>query len=54
VLPALYILMGISFCVLLIIFKPGYTWPGLIIALIGIPLYYIAVAGRKTDSIAQD
>jgi APA family basic amino acid/polyamine antiporter len=47
-LPALYILMGISFCLLLIIYKPGFTWPGLIIALLGIPLYYIAVATRKT------
>jgi APA family basic amino acid/polyamine antiporter len=46
-LPALYILMGITFCVLLIIYKPQFTWPGLIITLIGIPLYYIAVAGNK-------
>ena len=27
-LPALYILMGTSFCVLLIIYKPEFTWPG--------------------------
>lgn len=46
-LPGLYILMGTAFCVLLIIYKPGYTWPGLIITLIGIPLYYIAVNRRK-------
>ena len=49
VLPMLYILMGLTFCILLIIYKPLYTWPGLIIALAGIPLYYIAVAtNRKT------
>jgi len=47
VLPALYILMGISFCGLLIAYKPEFTWPGLIITLIGIPLYYIAVANNK-------
>lgn len=40
-LPALYILMGITFCVLLINYKPQFTWPGLIIALLGIPIYYI-------------
>jgi APA family basic amino acid/polyamine antiporter len=40
-LPALYILMGITFCTLLIKFKPEYTWPGLIIVLIGVPIYYI-------------
>ncbi|HET9276574.1 MAG TPA: amino acid permease [Flavitalea sp.] len=47
VLPALYIIAGIAFCVLLIIYKPQFTWPGLIIALAGIPIYYIAVAARK-------
>ena len=47
ILPALYVIMGIAFCVLLIIYKPQFTWPGLIITLIGIPLYYIAVAGNK-------
>jgi len=47
VLPAVYMLMGISFCVLLIIYKPQFTWPGLIITLLGIPLYYIAVRNAK-------
>ncbi|MDB5131087.1 MAG: Serine/threonine exchanger SteT [Mucilaginibacter sp.] len=41
VLPAIYILMGLAFCILLIIYKPNFTWPGLIIVLIGIPIYYI-------------
>lgn len=41
ILPALYILMGVSFCLLLIWFKPQFTWPGLIIVLIGIPIYYM-------------
>jgi APA family basic amino acid/polyamine antiporter len=41
VLPAIYILMGLSFCGLLIVYKPGFTWPGLIIALLGIPIYYL-------------
>ena len=47
VLPILYILMGTAFCILLIIYKPQYTWPGFIIVLIGVPLYYIAIASRK-------
>lgn len=41
VLPALYILLGVSFCVLLISYKPQFTWPGLLISLTGIPLFYI-------------
>jgi basic amino acid/polyamine antiporter, APA family len=49
-LPALYIIMGVVFCVLLIIYKPEFTWPGLIITLLGIPLYYIAVAGNKKNT----
>ncbi len=47
ILPAIYIVMGISFCVLLMMYKPQFTWPGLIITLIGIPLYYLAVASNK-------
>ena len=42
VLPIVYILMGITFCALLICYKPQYTWPGLIITLLGIPVYYMA------------
>ena len=47
VLPAIYILMAVAFCILLIIYKPAFTWPGLIIVLIGIPIYYIAIAKRQ-------
>jgi APA family basic amino acid/polyamine antiporter len=47
ILPALYMLMGAAFCILLAYYKREYTWPGLIIVLIGIPLYYIAVANKK-------
>jgi APA family basic amino acid/polyamine antiporter len=49
VLPAIYILMAIAFCILLIAFKPAFTWPGLIIVLIGIPIYYIAVRNKKVN-----
>jgi len=47
ILPALYIIMGLAFCILLIGYKPGYALWGLGITLIGIPLYYIAVANKK-------
>jgi basic amino acid/polyamine antiporter, APA family len=49
-LPALYILMAITFCILLIIYKPAFTWPGLIITLLGIPLYYLAMQNKKTQN----
>jgi APA family basic amino acid/polyamine antiporter len=47
VVPVIYIFMGLAFCLLLIIYKPAYTWPGLIITLLGVPLYYLAISNRK-------
>ncbi|MGB3007319.1 MAG: amino acid permease [Chitinophagaceae bacterium] len=47
VLPALYILMGAAFCILLVFYKPEYTWPGLVIVLLGVPLYYLAISAQK-------
>jgi APA family basic amino acid/polyamine antiporter len=41
VLPALYIIAMIGFIVNLLIVKPQFTVPGLIIVLTGIPVYYI-------------
>jgi APA family basic amino acid/polyamine antiporter len=50
VLPALYIVMGLAFCIMLAIFKPQYTWPGLIIVLTGIPIYYLALSNSKKEA----
>jgi len=47
VLPIIYILMALIFCGLLIMYKPKFTWPGLIITLLGIPIYYATVAKNK-------
>ncbi len=47
VLPVMYMLMGSAFCILLIIYKPGYTWPGLILALTGVPVYYLIGKNRN-------
>jgi basic amino acid/polyamine antiporter, APA family len=40
VLPALYLAVAGLIEVLLLIYKPSYTWPGLILVLLGIPVYY--------------
>jgi APA family basic amino acid/polyamine antiporter len=40
VLPAAYILVAGFIDVLLLIYKPGYAWPGLIIVLLGAPVYF--------------
>lgn len=39
--PILYLLIGLAFCVLLIIYKQQYTWPGLLLVLLGLPVYYL-------------
>jgi APA family basic amino acid/polyamine antiporter len=46
-MPALYIILGLTFCVFLLIFKPAYTLWGLGIVLAGIPVYYIAISQKK-------
>jgi APA family basic amino acid/polyamine antiporter len=48
VLPAIYILMGMTFCFFLIVFKPTYAAWGLAIVLAGIPLYYLALKRNKS------
>jgi APA family basic amino acid/polyamine antiporter len=40
VLPAVYIVMALFVDVVLLRYKPQYTWPGLIVVLVGIPVYY--------------
>jgi APA family basic amino acid/polyamine antiporter len=47
VLPALYIGMAASICVVLLRYKPQYTWPGLILVLLGIPVYFFWSTGEK-------
>jgi basic amino acid/polyamine antiporter, APA family len=41
VIPAVYILAASLIMGILLVYKPDYTWPGLIIVLIGIPVYYL-------------
>ena len=47
--PAVYIAAAGFIEVLLLLYKPNYTWPGLIIVLLGIPVYYLW-RGRQARS----
>ncbi len=40
VLPTVYIVMALLIDVVLLRYKPEFTWPGLIVVLLGIPVYY--------------
>ena len=39
ILPALYIVMAAWICFVLLRYKPQYTWPGLVLVLLGVPVY---------------
>jgi APA family basic amino acid/polyamine antiporter len=41
VLPGLYIVMATWISVVLLRYKPQYTWPGLILVLLGVPVYLV-------------
>jgi APA family basic amino acid/polyamine antiporter len=41
VLPALYIVMAVWICGVLLRYKPQYTWPGLLLVLLGVPVYVV-------------
>jgi APA family basic amino acid/polyamine antiporter len=41
VLPAIYIAMAAWISVVLLRYKPQYTWPGLILVLLGVPVYLV-------------
>lgn len=49
VLPILYILMGLAFCILLIQHRPKFVWPGLIVVALGFPLYFLG-SKQKQDT----
>jgi len=52
VLPLIYIVMALFIDVVLLRYKPQYTWPGLIVVLLGIPVYYAwsRSAGRNAGA----
>jgi basic amino acid/polyamine antiporter, APA family len=52
VLPALYIGMAAWICVVLLRYKPQFTWPGLLIVLLGMPVYWIWSRRRQEAAAA--
>ena len=53
VLPAIYILMALFIDVVLLRYKPQFTWPGLIIVLLGIPVYFLWSRGAAGKAPAR-
>jgi APA family basic amino acid/polyamine antiporter len=53
-LPALYIVMATGICAALLRYKPQYTWPGLILVLLGIPVYLYWSRSAKAALTADE
>jgi APA family basic amino acid/polyamine antiporter len=47
VLPIIYCIIALLICLALFLYQRDQTWPGALIVLLGIPLYFIAVAGKN-------
>jgi APA family basic amino acid/polyamine antiporter len=45
-IPALYIIIASLFCVLLLLYKPAFTLPGVGIVLLGIPIYFVLIKNK--------
>jgi len=55
VLPAVYIVMAAWICIVLLRYKPQYTWPGLVIVVLGVPVFLIWSRGaEKTSSLEAE
>jgi basic amino acid/polyamine antiporter, APA family len=50
VLPIIYILLALAFCIALVFASPTYSLWGLLIVLIGIPIYFVALARKKSGA----
>jgi len=53
VLPAIYVLMALFIDIVLLRYKPQYTWPGLIIVLLGIPVYFLWSRGAAARAATR-
>ena len=48
VLPIVYILLALAFCIALVFASPTYSLWGLFIVVVGIPIYFVALTRKKT------
>jgi APA family basic amino acid/polyamine antiporter len=54
-LPAIYVLFTALICVDLLVEKPEYTWPGLVIVALGVPVYFVwrAASARRGTPVSR-
>jgi APA family basic amino acid/polyamine antiporter len=56
IVPAIYIFTTVAIMIILLIYKPGYTFPGLVLVILGIPVFYIwrHFSGKSSDQDNTD
>lgn len=52
-LPGFYVALALFIEVVLLLYKPQYTWPGLVIVLLGIPVYLLWSRGSDTSKVTS-
>jgi APA family basic amino acid/polyamine antiporter len=53
IVPALYIIVALAIMFVLILYKTQTTWPGLVIVLLGVPVYLIWSRRSAPASISR-
>jgi basic amino acid/polyamine antiporter, APA family len=53
IVPALYIIVALAIMFVLILYKTQTTWPGLVIVLLGVPVYLIWSRRPAPESISR-
>ncbi len=53
VLPAIYLVMAVFIEIQLLRYKPQYTWPGLIIVMLGVPVYFLWKRIGKSEPVTN-
>jgi len=50
-LPAIYIAMAVFIDIVLLLYKPQFTWPGLVIVALGIPVYLLWSRTKPAEAV---
>jgi APA family basic amino acid/polyamine antiporter len=53
VVPLLYIVAAVAIMVVLILYKTETTWPGLLIVLLGVPVYWLWSRGARKQQVVS-
>src|SRR5204863_9201981 len=53
IIPALYLVGAAAFLGMLFVYRPATTWPGLLIIIIGLPIYFLLARRQSAGTVAR-